>query len=254
MRHATFHSLDPSPVAPTVQTQLRYGPDGCRGHRHQPSPRARRRHFYASASAERPSPVGRDRHHGAAAVTPSIIGSRSREMGRIATDEPLSSSSIRCRNRATSSPSRPPPPLPPPPPPPPNAAVDDVPVPPNAAARWLIFICLISRRSSLISRTRETFSCIIRMLSLRCSSMFLFSFRFSDSTDFSRYSRCRVYSAAMSESTARETTVSVTCRWYIFFTASLRALGSWMCCTVSCSSVLRPRTFASWSPSLVRCA
>ena len=43
-------------------------------------------------------------HCGAfACAIPSICGSRSREMGRIATAEPDSSSSIRCRSRATSS-------------------------------------------------------------------------------------------------------------------------------------------------------
>jgi len=112
---------------------------------------------------------------------------------------------------------------------------------------------LISRRRSLISLTSVTFSCIIRALSDLCRSLFLLSLRFRLSTDFSKYSRWRVYSAAMSGSTARLATDSVTCFWYMRLTDSLSAFGSWMCCTVSCSSVLKPRILASLSPSLVRC-
>ena len=36
----------------------------------------------------------------------------------------------------------------------------------------------------------QRFTCIMRTLSLRCSSIFLLSLRLRDSTDFSRYSRC----------------------------------------------------------------
>mmetsp|Transcript_46421 Transcript_46421/g.121854 ORF Transcript_46421/g.121854 Transcript_46421/m.121854 type:complete len:244 (-) Transcript_46421:1604-2335(-) len=187
-----------------------------------------------------PPRPARSRPH-CAGVTPSICGRRSRDVGRLATIEPASSSSMRCRMRAISAP---------PPPSPPKPVVDE---PPIACCRCCCFICLISRRRSLISLTSVTFSCIMRMLSLLCSSLFLASLRLRDSTDFSRYSRWRAYSAAMSGSTAREGTASVTCFWYIFRTDSLRAFGSWMCWTVSCSSVFRPRTLASWSPSFVRC-
>mmetsp|Transcript_17518 Transcript_17518/g.50860 ORF Transcript_17518/g.50860 Transcript_17518/m.50860 type:complete len:270 (+) Transcript_17518:105-914(+) len=54
---------------------------------------------------------------------------------------------------------------------------------------------LRSRRSSFTSLMSATFSCIMRALSWRCSSMFLLSLRLRLSTDFSRYSLWRAYSA-----------------------------------------------------------
>ena len=65
--------------------------------------------------------------------------------------------------------------------------------------------------SVLTSLTSVTFSFIILILSERCNSIFLLSFLFRLSTDFSRYSLCRVYSAAMSGSIALDATDSVTC-------------------------------------------
>ena len=64
---------------------------------------------------------------------------------------------------------------------------------------------------------------------------------------------CRVYSAVMSASTAREVTVVVTCLPYISLTASFSAFGSCTCWMHSCSSVRNPETFASASLSLERC-
>ena len=62
-----------------------------------------------------------------------------------------------------------------------------LPEPARSLARCASFIPLSSRRRSLISLMSATFSCIMRELSLRCSSMFLLSLRLSDSTLFSRY-------------------------------------------------------------------
>mmetsp|Transcript_27671 Transcript_27671/g.82725 ORF Transcript_27671/g.82725 Transcript_27671/m.82725 type:complete len:201 (-) Transcript_27671:2793-3395(-) len=121
-------------------------------------------------------------------------------------------------------------------------------------ATWVAFSALISLRSSLISLMRATFSCIMRWLSARCSSMFLFSLRLSDSTDFSRHSRWRACSDATSVSAACVTTAVATCRWYIWFTAALRAFGSWISCTQSYSSLHIMSELLSHSPILVRCA
>mmetsp|Transcript_28924 Transcript_28924/g.94571 ORF Transcript_28924/g.94571 Transcript_28924/m.94571 type:complete len:256 (+) Transcript_28924:719-1486(+) len=111
----------------------------------------------------------------------------------------------------------------------------------------------ISRRSSLISLMRETFSCMIRMLSVRWNSMSLWSLRLSDSTDFSRYSRWRLYSFWMSSSISFGRTCSVTCFWYRRLTLSLSALGSWMCCVVSCRSWWKRRMSACESELCLRC-
>mmetsp|Transcript_32536 Transcript_32536/g.54579 ORF Transcript_32536/g.54579 Transcript_32536/m.54579 type:complete len:219 (-) Transcript_32536:570-1226(-) len=91
-----------------------------------------------------------------------------------------------------------------------------------------------SRRSSLISLMSVTFSCIMRILSWRWLSMSLCSLRLSDSTLFSRYSRCRLYSFWMSSSMPSCLMSSAQCFWYSFFTDSFSAFGSCTCCAVSC--------------------
>merc|ERR1712093_497411 len=57
---------------------------------------------------------------------------------------------------------------------------------------------LISLRRSLISRISETFSCMMRMLSCRWTSESFANLRLRLSTDFSKYSRCLLYSLWMS--------------------------------------------------------
>mmetsp|Transcript_30134 Transcript_30134/g.74778 ORF Transcript_30134/g.74778 Transcript_30134/m.74778 type:complete len:278 (-) Transcript_30134:3005-3838(-) len=131
---------------------------------------------------------------------------------------------------------------PPRPPPPMWPTVEDFLGPMEAcvasrpAARCCWRTSLISRRSSLISLMRLTFSCMMRMLSVRCSSMSLCSLRLRDSTLRSKYSRWRLYSFWMSSSICSSSTCSVTCFWYSFLTASLSCLGSWMACVVACRS------------------